>query len=148
MVVDDGGVSCKCGIELRTYVPGLYGGYFYTNSREEGLKRLKQVRELVIMQISPKVPVVLKRYCTEYERDLGDSAKYVMPEHAKDVEKFYMAHIAESEAYKQPKLAKLEVYQGWMDFGWKFGTDEDRKEIEDTYNNGKPLYPKPRTYEE
>jgi len=61
------GVPCKCGMELRSTVCGLYGGYFYTRSQEEGLERCAEVRRLVDERLSPDVPVILKRYCTEYE---------------------------------------------------------------------------------
>lgn len=141
---------CKCGTEHRSYVPGIYGGYFYTDSKEIGLDRLYQVRELVWNHISTEIPVVLKRYCTEYELKIKDSidTEKKLPEDADLIEKFYFAHMEKNDRKNiQPNLIKLEVYQGWMDFGWKFGTPEDRKEIEDTYNDGKPLHIIPRTYE-
>lgn len=142
---EDEAVWCKCGTEHRSYVPGIYGGYFYTDSKSDGLKRLVKVRSIIDM------PVVLKRYCTEFERALGDSidTEERQPEDAKELQDFFFAHLGQSETIgQQARLIKLEVYQGWIDFGWKFGSPEDRKEIEDTYNDGKPLYPKPRTYEE
>jgi len=61
------GVPCKCGLEKRTTVCGLYGGYFYCRSKEQGLERYEQVRDLVDRHLSPDVPVILKRYCTEFE---------------------------------------------------------------------------------
>jgi hypothetical protein len=61
------GVPCKCGLERRTTVCGLYGGYFYTRSLEQGRKRYEQVRALVDERLSLDVPVILKRYCTEFE---------------------------------------------------------------------------------
>jgi hypothetical protein len=64
---------CKCGIELRDYVHGNYGGYFYNHGMTEGLDCLDDVRGLVAEHISPDVPVVLKRYCTEFELKFGPS---------------------------------------------------------------------------
>jgi len=61
------GVPCKCGLERRTTVCGLYGGYFYCRGQEQGLERYRQVREAVDRELSPDVPVILKRYCTEFE---------------------------------------------------------------------------------
>ena len=61
------GVPCKCGIEKRATVHGLYGGYFYTRSYKEGLERYEQVRKLVDEQLDKTTPVILKRYCTEFE---------------------------------------------------------------------------------
>lgn len=140
---------CKCGTEHRSYVSGLYGGFFYTDSKEDGLDRLDQVRCLVSC-ISDAIPVILKRYCTEFEMEIGDSAltEEKLPEDADEIEKFYMAHLDDTPRNpQQPRLIKLEVYQGWIDYGWKFGSPEDRKEIEETYLDGKPLFKPPRTYE-
>jgi len=149
MALEDPAVWCKCGIEQRPYVPGLYGGYFYTDSKEDGLNRLEQVRDVLWSKI-PDIPICLKRYCTEFEKSLGDSidTEKRNPKDAQDIQDFYLAHLKKTQVHpQQPRIIKLEVYQGWIDWGWKFGTDEDRKEIEDTYNDEKPLYPKPRTYE-
>ena len=54
-------------------VCGLYGGYFYTRSKEKGLERFAEVRKAVDENISPDIPVILKRYCTEYE--IGEDSK-------------------------------------------------------------------------
>ncbi len=140
---------CKCGIEMRPYVRGLYGGYFYNDGKDEGLYRLKQIEEIVWTQISADVPVYLKRYCTEFENKLGDSSKYESPEWAEGIQKNYFSKCEKPKFHcKQPQIVLTEVEQGWLEYGWKYGTDEDRKEIEDTYNDGKPLYPIPRTYKE
>lgn len=60
-------VPCKCGIERRESVHGLYGGYFYNRGIKMGIERLAEVRELVDKHLSKETPVFLKRYCTEYE---------------------------------------------------------------------------------
>lgn len=142
---------CKCGTEHRMYVPGIYGGYFYTDDRETWRKRYEQARQNVDSKISPDVPIVMKRYCTEFEKELGDSidTEKRQPEDAEELQRFYFSHldINQEGLLYQPKLVKINVYQGWLEFGWKFGTPEDRKEIEDTYNDGKPLHRLPRTYE-
>lgn len=67
---------CKCGIEVREYVHGNYGGYFYNNSLREGLACYKKVRADISHYISPDIPVILKRACTEYELKYGDSSKW------------------------------------------------------------------------
>lgn len=67
------GVPCKCGLELRKTVCGLYGGYFYCRGKEQGLERYKEVRALVDERLGPEVPVILKRYCTEFE--IGEGSK-------------------------------------------------------------------------
>lgn len=56
------GVPCKCGTEHRLTTKGLYGGYFYCTSKEEGLARYSEVREIVDKRLSPEAGVILKRY--------------------------------------------------------------------------------------
>jgi hypothetical protein len=139
---------CKCGIETRDWTPGkVYGGYFYNNSKEQGLKRWREVRGLVTDKISSGVNVILKRYCTEFEVMTGDSAKYQRPSNADEVEDMFF-HIIENESLKirQPEWALLDTYAKWILHGWRWGSDRDRRQIEEDHNDGKPLYNIPRTY--
>ena len=147
MVARDKNCWCKCGIEERFWVPGLYGGYFYTDSFEQGAERYAQVRTNVDRVISPDVPVILKRYCTEFEIELGDSAAYKRPEFADKVEEVFYSMIGNPpKNRRQPMRYKQHVYFKWQCFGWKWGTPEDRREIEQDWNNGDSYYPIPRTY--
>lgn len=145
MVKTDPECWCKCGIEMRPTNGGvLYGGYFYANSKEEGLDRWHAVRGLVPKEIR----VVLKRHCTEMELKLGDPERYISPPHAKEQEEMYfnMMDTTDLDDHSQPKWALLQVEQNWISFGWKYGSPEDRQQIEDDHNNGEPLYPACRTY--
>ena len=119
MATDDSTVWCKCGSDHRPYVPGLYGGYFYNDSKETGLKRLQQVRERLWDVLKQDgTPAYLKRYCTEFEQALGDSAKYVMPEYAEDAERFYIANLEEDARgnrrhwYDRTRDAQILLYCG------------------------------------
>jgi len=56
----------KCIIELREHVSGAYKGFVYCAGLEAGRKMCQLIRFLVSRLISPKVPVTLKRGCTEY----------------------------------------------------------------------------------
>lgn len=67
---------CKCGIELRKYVHGNYGGYFYNSSLEEGLQCYEKVRADITKYIGADISVTLKRACTEYELKYGDSSRW------------------------------------------------------------------------
>jgi hypothetical protein len=66
----------KCGIELRNFVPDLYGGYFYNKGIEKGQKCYELVRKRVSERISPDIEVILKRGCTEFEMAHGPSDKW------------------------------------------------------------------------
>lgn len=146
MAKEDPQCWCKCGIEVRMYAPGLYGGYFYNNGRAAGEEKYIWVRKAVDEQIGQHVGVVLKRYCTEFEKELGDSAEYEPPPHCQDIQNFIMTTFEEGEPIKQPGIVKMNVYHSWIKFGWKFGTPQDRREIENDWNHGEPLYPLPRKY--
>jgi len=77
------GFPSKCGIETRGYVPGHYGAYWYCDSKEEGLERLKKVKaSLEGMNIT----TYLKRGCTEFELKSGDSANWKLMDGQKEYE--------------------------------------------------------------
>jgi len=60
--------TCKCGTEPRNYVHGNYGGYFYFRSRNEGEEGFEDIKKMVSEKISPDVPIIFKRGCTEFGR--------------------------------------------------------------------------------
>jgi hypothetical protein len=141
-------VPCKCGIERRDTVHGLYGGYFYNRGLEQGLERLKEVRALVDENLSPETPVFLKRYCTEYEigpLSLGDSDK--MPDatqEEKEWEMTVMSHfpkVGVSTPQSDTQIAY--VMRQWIHFAYTNG-DQTYKEFTD----GNPLFKGYVTYKE
>lgn len=144
------GVPCKCGIEKRDNVHGLYGGYFYTRSKEEGLERYKQVRDLVDRYLGKDVQVLLKRYCTEFEiggqggiKGKGDSSKVgdLSPEEIQ-MEQYLEAHFPPvGYNNKQPKHGMAAIMKSWIMYAYKHG-DETYK----VFTNGEPLFPGYTTY--
>lgn len=56
----------KCLVEVRPEISGAYKGLIYCQSREEGLEILNIVKTAIHEQISPQIPVVLKRGCSEF----------------------------------------------------------------------------------
>ena len=56
----------KCMVEIRPKISGAYKGYIYCQGDDEGREILNMVREVVTKKISAKVPVTLKRGCSEY----------------------------------------------------------------------------------
>jgi len=135
---------CKCGTEARDFVPRNYGGYFYTKGKEQGLVRLKTVREEVAEHISPEIRVILKRYCTEFELRFGPSDTYKPPVHARDTEKKFWENVDITiGARRQPQIIIDNVIQSWM----IFATGRGDKTVE-LYNGGKPIFIPSLTYEE
>ena len=81
------GRFCKCGIERRDYVAYQYGAYFYCDSKEQGLRRHAQVVAGIKELGWDDVQVTLKRYCTEFEVNLGDSGEYQQTADGVELEK-------------------------------------------------------------
>jgi len=72
----DMSTPCKLGMEVRKTTNNLWGAYFYNRGLEAGKEKYREVRELVNEYLSPETPVILKRYCTEFElgpKGLGPS---------------------------------------------------------------------------
>ena len=133
---------CKCGTELRPYVRGNYGGYFYTRSMKVGLKRYREVRERVDKTISPECPVILKRYCSEFEMDFGPSIAYKQHEFAARIEEQIEEYcVMKNFDYPQSKLAKIKIYTEWVKFA--YGIDDPSV---DACTGGNPIVPPVCTY--
>ena len=56
----------KCMVEGREGISGAYKGYIYCRGLEEGKEITEMVRKVVSEEISAKIPVNLKRGCSEY----------------------------------------------------------------------------------
>lgn len=145
MVKEDPYCLCKCGIEPRESVERNYGGYFYNNSLEHGVLRLEQVKRLVHEKINPDIRVLLKRGCTEFEREFGDSAMWdemfdtPFWNSTEDV----LDTIAKIDPQDdvQGTLVQNHVLANWVKFAAERG-DPTVKEL----NNGNTIYPDYRTY--
>jgi len=121
------GVPCKCGIELRETVYGNYGGYFYCRGEAEGQERYREVKALVDEHLSElDTPVLLKRYCTEYEigKDaLGPSNE--LPDMTDD-EKWLEEYILDNFpsigfGSPQPDHITANVMMEWVNLAYKNG---------------------------
>ena len=128
----------KCGIEVRPYVHGNYGGYFYNHSLEEGLECYKAVREIVSenKNLGPETPVVLKRSCTEYEMKCEPSDSWkITPRQIRIETLINKWYVRDTTLRKQPEHAISHVHRKWIEFAYSIG--------DGTYLNftdGKPLY--------
>ena len=131
-------VASKCGIELRNYTPRHYGGYFYTNSIEEGQARYKEVREAVDDMISPDVDVILKRGCTEFEMVKGNSGFWHITPEQLETDKIIEDRFVNLTplASKQPDVVESYVKKEWIKYAYSIG-DETYQE----FNGGLRMFP-------
>jgi hypothetical protein len=139
------GIPCKCGIEIRTYVTRLYGGYFYTRSKNEGRERWALVRGLVDQHpgLGPDIPVILKRACTEMERKHGPSNEWLPPTKAQQKLEAMILEIVEFEPYivEQTQPFVNHLHRKWLEWAFQNG-DETYLE----YTGGNPIKGGPVTY--
>ena len=133
----------KCGIERRATVHGLYGGYFYNKSLQEGLERYEQIRAEVDKNISPDLEVRLKRACTEFELAFPDSRAWEIHDWQLPIEALVTAFVAQAQdgSPLQPPLVLTHVHRRWIEWAYQNG---DVTYLE--YTGGKPLYPAAVTY--
>lgn len=112
----------KCGIEKRESVDALYGGYFYCYGIEDGLKRLEQVKAVLIQHDMADMDCFLKRGCTEYEADFGPSDKWNVSIEQLNIEKTVFSRV-EIDNFKLPQDNEdiERIMASWEKFANKLG---------------------------
>jgi hypothetical protein len=135
----------KCGIEIRSYTPAIYGGYFYNNSLDEGRECYALVREAVNQAISPDVKVILKRACTEFELHGGPSPFWTVTREQVDLEDYMAARVDVGGSLENVQTDYMLnfLFKRWT--LWAH-SHNDMSYLE--YTDGKTLYPAPVTYHE
>jgi hypothetical protein len=112
------GWSCKVGAEVRPYVKDrLWGAYFYCRGVEEGREKYKIVRKWVDENLGEDVRVFLKRGCTEFEQNMGDSDKWQLLPRQEELEKEYREIIDyDPMQFPQAPAIKHHVWDMWDDW--------------------------------
>lgn len=139
------GHPCKCGIEMRTSVDALYGGYFYNRGLESGRECYRKVREAIDNDphLGPDVPVILKRACTEMEHLAGASDKWeIHPEQMviEDLVKEWI--VVAPDANKQPDPIIWRTKRKWIEWARSHGDKTYLK-----FTGDKPIVPGYVTYQ-
>ncbi len=121
----------KIGMDVRDYTHGAWAGFVYTDSLDEGRAHYKIVRK----EIPNKIPVILKRGCTEMER-LEDSDKWdEVPEAHIEMERRLLDLFDFDERfYNQAAWHKHEIKENWIKHAIKIG-DPTAKEVAEKYSN-------------
>ncbi len=140
----DLGLSSKCGIEVRESVCGLYGGYFYADSMDEGKVIFLEVQKEIEQRFSDKTaPVILKRGCTEFEHHFGDSKNWdnKVTNHQIMMEKKLDRFIETHEKIAQPQVVKDAIYKRWIEWAYAAGDKTYQQ-----FTGGQNLYTPYRVY--
>lgn len=144
---------CKCGIEIRPAVHGLYGGYWYNHGLEEGLACYRMVKQLVAANpdLSPLlnegdqagVPtrLLLKRACTEFEHAMGRSDLWEVTPQQLEIEALVNRYFARKTALPQGKHVITYLHRQWIEWAYAHG-DETYKD----FTGGIPLHAPYVTY--
>jgi len=148
------GLSCKCGIEPRESVNGLYGGYFYNKSIEAGLACYETVKKMMSENefLAPLLDevddkgrtkrIILKRACTEYEHLISDSSAWTITPEQEFIEDLIDQYVVNDNLkLAQPEHIVWHIQRGWIEWAWKNGDDTYAE-----YTGGKPLFPAYVTY--
>jgi hypothetical protein len=132
------GRHSKCGIEVRDYVPALYGGYWYNRGLEAGVECRDAVRAEVTTdpELGPDVDVYLKRACTEFERAMGRSDLWPPPGDGQlDLENLIKDTVEHTPYLEhQPEAFVLHTHRNWIEWASQNG-DETYLE----YTGGNPI---------
>ena len=142
---DEIGFPCKCGIELRDYVPKHYGGYHYASSLEEGRDQYNEVKALAEKYLSAETAdkVILKRGCTEFEMTKGPSVGWHLTdkeERMVDLIDNYV-EVPVSHMGQNKEIIHPHVHIRWLLFAHMVGDFSYLK-----YNNMTPLFPDTMKY--
>ncbi|KKN32401.1 hypothetical protein LCGC14_0814190 [marine sediment metagenome] len=128
----------KCGAEVsRENSSKKYGGYFYCNRLDEGQKRYEEVKGLL-----PDMPVILKRACTEYEQELGDSKDWeITPEQEEEEWILRDSFVNNVVDYSQARHLIAHLHKFWIHTAYQMGDETYLN-----YTGGNKLFPDLRTY--
>jgi hypothetical protein len=138
------GRPCKCGIEVRETVRGLYGGYFYNRSLESGLQCYQDVKNAMSEDsiLSPLADsIILKRGCTEFEMACGRSDEWEITQDNYNVELKLNELIIKKAALPQPEWVLNHIHANWIKWAWRNGDS-----TVDEFTGGIPLFKPVVTY--
>ena len=134
----------KCGLEIREFVHGNYGGYFYNRSKEDGLKCYEKVRAAVDQHVSPDASVILKCSCSEYEQELGPPADWEITDYQREIEDWLTQNVViPDNVFSQPIMVQAWIMRRWLHHAYSVGDGTYKK-----FTNGEPLAREIKTYHE
>jgi hypothetical protein len=138
------GLPSKCGVEVRPTVHGNYGGYFYCNGEKHGQEVYERVRNAADEAISPDVPIILKRFCTEFEHEHGSSKAFQQSENDKEWERIVKDIFDLPQTLVgQPHFVQVHTFTLWIRVAYERG---DKTAL--LFNDGEHIYTPVDQYQE
>jgi len=113
------GWPAKVGREMRDFVHGNWGAYWYTDSKEEGLERWEEVKRFCSVNPFKGVEVGLKRGCTEFEHRFGPSDQWEYKPEWEELERKLNNSIVWELA--KPPVFDEHVLMGWIHWAYSRG---------------------------
>ena len=136
----------KCGLELRDWVFGNYGAYWYARGLDAGRECYAEVRDAINghPDLGVDVPVLLKRSCTEMEYTCGASDKWEVTPHQARVEAGVRGIVVIDPKHQfMPPHVDNYTIERWYRHAYNIG---DKTVFE--YTGGIALHPSYVTYHE
>jgi len=131
--IKDNLYGCKYGIDIRDYSRARYGGYIYcTGPKENALQTIEKYKPEIQKLLGDDIEVSLKRGCTEYELEYGDSNSWVLTDEQRlqeaQIAQYFDKEIVMKDDFTQPDLIKVDVAQRLIEYAVKIG-DPTKSEI-------------------
>jgi hypothetical protein len=112
------GKPCKCGIEIRSTVNRLYGGYFYHRSKEEALEAYDKIRS----DLPRNFEIILKCGCSEFELELGPAEEWEVSSDQKVTEDLLQQWVViPDNIFVQPLYLKAHIMMKWIHWAYEHG---------------------------
>lgn len=134
-------IPAKCGVDGRPEAKfrGHYAGFFYGPYKEgfRGARKLyRAVRDAVSDGISPEVPVVLKRACTEMEDAAGPTHEWKYPEWQHGLENLLDEVIEFKKSLReQPWFSKVHILVKWIEYAREHRDPTAEEFVDDMFDS-------------
>lgn len=125
----------KCLVELRSGIPGFYKGLVYCSSIEEASSIMEQLKTSISAAISPEIPVLIKRGCSEYplsyplykeinssgEQPMSYNQSWAAIEHAHDKKYPLKPSLQGPTSLTGLSLSDVLIMQNWLAYAKEIG---------------------------
>jgi hypothetical protein len=137
--------STKSGSEIdRDDNQSIYASYLYFLGLDKARAAYRKVREAIDAhpKLGPKVKMVIKRGCTNYERACGPSDRYTFDPQLARIEKYFWSRFVRPKFKNQKKYRDAMALLQMVRIAYRIGDDTYKD-----FTGGKDLLPPTVTYD-